>query len=274
MHVEIDHRTVYTYEQPARYGVQEFRLTPHSFPGQRIVSWSVEAPGMQGAARYVDAWGNTVHLVNQMRERAELTIRVSGIVETSDKGGIVGYLRHEPPARIFLRDTDLTRADDAIKDMAAHLLQSDDSVAMCHALMGAIADHMRFDTGATDSGTAAPQAFASGKGVCQDFAHVFIAACRSMGVPARYVTGYLFLPDEPEHSDAHHAWAEAEIKGLGWVGFDPANRICPDDRYVRLACGPDAESAAPVRGLRRGAGEETLKVAVSVTPAPQNQSQQ
>jgi transglutaminase-like putative cysteine protease len=276
MHIEIDHQTVYTYEHPAKYGVQEFRLTPHSFAGQRIVSWSIEAPGMEGAARYADAWGNIVHLVNQARERSNLTIRVRGIVETTEKGGIVGYLEREPSARIFLRETTLTRANGAIADMASQLLRSDDSVAMCHALMAAIAAHMRYDTNATHSGTSAAQAFANGSGVCQDFAHVFIAACRTIGVPARYVTGYLFLPGEPDHSDAHHAWAEAEIKGLGWVGFDPANSICPDERYVRLACGPDAESAAPVRGLRRGAGEESLKVAVSVSrpPAPQTQSQQ
>jgi transglutaminase-like putative cysteine protease len=273
MHIEIDHKTVYTYEHPARYGVQEFRLTPVSWPGQSIRSWSIEAPGIQGAASYIDAWGNTVHLVNQMRERAELTIRVRGIVDTSDTGGIVGHLRHEQSPRIFLRETALSAADEAIRHLASQLLQSDDGVAMCHALMRSISDHMRYDTRSTHSGTSAARAFGDRSGVCQDFAHVFIAACRSMGLPSRYVTGYLFLPDEPEHSDAHHAWAETFIKGLGWVGFDPANGICPDERYVRLACGPDAEQAAPVRGLRRGSGQESLTVAVSVTAPPSGETQ-
>ncbi|HSO47974.1 MAG TPA: transglutaminase family protein [Rhizobiaceae bacterium] len=278
MHIEIDHKTVYSYEHPAKYGVQEFRLTPVSFPGQKVISWVVEAPGIHGAASYIDAFGNTVHLVNQVRERSELTVRVHGIIETSETGGIVGHLRHEPSSRIFLRETELTKTDGAIEAMAAQLLQSDDMVAMCHALMQAISGQMRYDTSTSDSATTAAQAFAKRSGVCQDFTHVFIAACRSMGLPARYVTGYLFLPDEPDHSDAHHAWAEVLIKGLGWVGFDPTNAICPDERYVRLACGPDATQAAPVRGLRRGPGEESLKVSVSVTkpeaPQTQGQSQQ
>jgi transglutaminase-like putative cysteine protease len=106
--------------------------------------------------------------------------------------------------------------------------------------------------------------------VCQDFSHVFIAACRQLALPSRYVTGYLYMPAGQATSEAHHAWAETEIPGLGWVGFDPANGICPDARYVRLACGPEATLAAPLRGLRRGAGEERLSVSVSVQASAQS----
>jgi transglutaminase-like putative cysteine protease len=274
MRIEIDHETIYTYEHPAKYGVQEFRLTPVTCASQTVLSWMIDAPGINGAAQFPDAWGNTVHLVNQVSERSQLPIRVRGVVETKDTGGIIGNLSHEPASRIFLRETDLTKPGEAITDMAKGLPMKGDTVTVCHTLMGAIAERMRFDTRSTDSQTTASQSFTSGSGVCQDFAHVFIAACRVLGLPARYVTGYLFLPDEPDHSDAHHAWAEAQIKGLGWVGFDPANAICPDARYVRLASGPDASYAAPVRGLRRGPGEESLKVVVSVTQAtPQTPAQ-
>jgi transglutaminase-like putative cysteine protease len=199
---------------------------------------------------------------------------VRGVIDTRDTGGIIGTLSHEPASRIFLRETDLTKPGEAITAMAKGLPMKGDTVALCHTLMAAIGESMRFDTRSTDSQTTASQSFGNGSGVCQDFTHVFIAACRVLGLPSRYVTGYLFLPDEPDHSDAHHAWAETEIKGLGWVGFDPANAICPDARYVRLASGPDASYAAPVRGLRRGAGEESLKVAVSVTQAPSQANSQ
>jgi transglutaminase-like putative cysteine protease len=90
-----------------------------------------------------------------------------------------------------------------------------------------------------------------------------LLAARVLGVPARYVNGY-FLTETDEPSEAHHAWAEAYIEGLGWLGFDPANGICPTDHYVRLACGLDAGSAAPIRGTRRGGTDEVLDVLVEV----------
>ena len=117
--------------------------------------------------------------------------------------------------------------------------------------------------GATNTHTSAAEALADGKGVCQDHAHIFIAAARTLGIPARYITGYLVL-SEQDTSDAHHAWAEAWIESLGWVGFDAANRVCPTDRYVRLACGLDASYAAPVIGTRRGGSTEKLDVSVEV----------
>jgi len=270
MRIEIDHNTVYAYEHPARYGVQEFRMTPKSFAAQQVLTWSIEAPGFDHAASFLDAWGNTVQLVNQSQERSDLPIRVRGTVETTDRGGIVGRLPHEPQARIFLRSTDLTRPDEAISAMTGGVRQVADKVELCHLLMRAIAERMNFNTDTTHAGTTAAQAFASKSGVCQDFAHVFIAGCRLLGMPARYVTGYLFMQGNELHADAHHAWAETAIADLGWVGFDPANGICPDARYVRLACGPDATYAGPVRGLRRGPGDETLTVSVSVSAAAQS----
>ena len=104
--------------------------------------------------------------------------------------------------------------------------------------------------------TSAAEALKAGRGVCQDHAHVFISAARLMGVPARYVNGY-FVTGGESASEAQHAWAEACIDGLGWLGFDPANQVCPTERYVRLACGLDAASAAPItrqppRRRRRG----------------------
>jgi transglutaminase-like putative cysteine protease len=137
---------------------------------------------------------------------------------------------------------------------------------------------MRFDVNATDTGTSAIEAFAHGHGVCQDFAHVFIAAARHLGHPARYVGGYLFQPHLVQRQaqgasgqvqtaapqDAGHAWAEALVPNLGWVGFDPANGVSPTDAYVRVAVGLDYLGAAPVRGTRYGGTGESLSVRVVV----------
>ena len=112
-----------------------------------------------------------------------------------------------------------------------------------------------YEVGVTNTHTTAADALKDGRGVCQDHAHVFISAARSLGIPARYVSGYLLAGTGDEPSDANHAWAEAWLDGLGWVGFDPANGVCPTDRYVRLASGLDAAFAAPIRGTRRGGGK-------------------
>ena len=125
--------------------------------------------------------------------------------------------------------------------------------------MGAIRDRLRFDVNATDTGTSAIDAFSHGHGVCQDFAHVFIAAARHLGIPARYVGGYLYRADRPDGQEAGHAWAEALVDDLGWVGFDPANDISPTEAYVRVAMGLDYLGAAPVRGTRYGGAGETSR---------------
>ena len=121
--------------------------------------------------------------------------------------------------------------------------------------------------------TTAEEAVANGKGVCQDHAHIFIAAARAADIPARYVSGYLMMNDRVEQ-DATHAWAEAHIDGLGWVGFDIANGISPDPRYVRVATGRDYRDAAPVTGISFGQSKQLLTVNVEVEEqGGQSQSQ-
>jgi len=264
MQVTIEHTTHYSYAEPARQAVQELRLTPQDTRSQKVLGWKIEMPGIAGAPSWRDAWGNIVHLTAQHGEHSELTIRVTGQVLTTNTDGIIGNLPHAPSPRIFTRATPLTASDRAIETLAAGFRgRHRDQIALYHALMGSIAERMRFDAGSTDAATSAAEALKAGHGVCQDFAHIFIAVCRRLDMPARYVTGYLVLKGGGE-ADAHHAWVEADVAGLGWVGFDPVNGICPDERYVRLACGLDADSAAPVRGVRRGSGGDRMAVRVSV----------
>jgi transglutaminase-like putative cysteine protease len=146
----------------------------------------------------------------------------------------------------------------------AHRADADAGIARLHALMHGVRDRMAYRAGTTDSQTSAAEALASGVGVCQDHAHLFIAAARALDVPARYVGGYLWTGDDDAEYEASHAWAEAYVDDLGWVGFDPANRLCPTENYIRVGIGLDYWTAAPVRGIRRGVADEALSVRVQV----------
>jgi transglutaminase-like putative cysteine protease len=260
MLISIRHLTTYRYAEPVNYTIQSLRLTPASFTGQRVIDWSVQTPGSGAAPQFEDGFGNIVHLLTINVPHQEVVIEAGGTVETKDTNGVVAGLKHTIPPRVFLKETARTEPDDAIRELARDA-QGVDRLGRLHALAGGVRDRVDYVPGITDAHTGAAEALADGKGVCQDHAHIFIAAARTIGVPARYVTGYLVTGDT---ADAHHAWAEAWVEGLGWVGFDIANRICPTERHVRLACGLDAGYAAPINGSRKGGAEEKLDVAVVV----------
>jgi transglutaminase-like putative cysteine protease len=132
-----------------------------------------------------------------------------------------------------------------------------------HRLSAGILEDVSYEKGFTDAGTGAEEAVVAGHGVCQDHAHIFIACARALNVPARYVSGYLMMTEQVEQ-EASHAWAEAFVDGLGWVGFDVSNGISPDQRYVRVASGRDYGEAAPVTGIRYGAHDEAMHVSLAV----------
>lgn len=267
MLIRIAHETRYAHEFASAYSIQQLLLTPSDNKGLKVHEWSIDAPGIKGAARFRDGFGNVAHLVNQTVPAQEFAIRAQGLVETTDVSGVVGRFDFDPPVAIFRRQTALTRPDGAIESLAKKA--GDGAVATLdfgHALMDLIGEAMSFDADKTESNTSAAEALGLGHGVCQDFAHIFIGAARAAGVPARYTTGYLLLGDGAA-SDAIHAWAELHVADLGWVGFDPLNRICPTEHHVRLASALDAAGAAPIRGIRRGAGTDELTVAVDVSEA-------
>jgi transglutaminase-like putative cysteine protease len=269
MLISVRHITRYDYAEPVSYAIQSLRLTPAPFKGHRIVDWRVHVAGAGQPLQFRDGFGNLVHLIT-VGPHQNLSIEASGTVETADSHGVVDGLADPSPPRIYLRETPQTRPEPAIGELARCVAASD-RLDRLHALAAAIRDGVDYMPGITDAHTNAAEALAAGKGVCQDHAHIFIAAARSLGIPSRYVTGYLLLED-PAAATAHHAWAEAWVEGLGWVGFDIANRICPTDRYVRLAAGLDAKGAAPISGSRRGG--ETEKLAVSVEVRRQTLAQQ
>ena len=134
---------------------------------------------------------------------------------------------------------------------------------MLHELSRMTLDRVAYEIGSTDPNTTAEESYAAKSGVCQDHAHIFIGAARALDIPARYVSGYLMMNDRIEQ-EATHAWAEAYVDGLGWVGFDISNGISPDERYVRVATGRDYRDASPVAGISFGNTSQVLEVDVAV----------
>jgi transglutaminase-like putative cysteine protease len=198
-----------------------------------------------------------------------LSVHVEGEVDTDDTNGVIkGAIERFPPA-LFLRETSLTAPDAALRAFAA-AAKADakpDALSVLHALLTAVHSVMMFDTDPTHAATTAQESFAIKRGVCQDLTHIFICCARSLGIPARYVSGYFYRADGVIDQNAGHAWAEAYVDGLGWVAFDAANKISATDAHLRVAIGLDYLSAAPIRGTRYGGGDEALTVSVRVNQA-------
>jgi len=267
MDIPIDHKTTYGFDTASMHSIQTLRVTPQAFAGQRIGRWMVTGNGRRDLPEIEDAFGNVIHTLTTSEPHEGVTVMVSGVVSTIDTSGVVKGLTETMPAAVYLRDTNLTKPDDAIRDLAGTALK--DPLETAHQLMSAVRTAVNYRTGATDIATSAIQALAAGEGVCQDHAHVMIACARVLGIPARYISGYLASADGGQVHEASHAWAEMRVEGLGWVGFDAANNVCPTDCYVRVAHGLDYQGAAPVIGMRRGIGTDILTVNVEVAPVAQ-----
>lgn len=271
MRLSVRYETSYRYSEQTRRVIQLLRLTPHSFPGQNVLDWRIDVGVDARLRERRDGYGNIIHMLYIDRPVQELTVAVSGKVMTEDRAGVVEGLPGDLPPAVFLRPTPLTQPGRALTELAAALdAQGGAPLDKLHRLTSAIHTRMTFDTGKTVPDTTALEALTAGHGVCQDFAHIFIVVARSIGIPARYVSGHLFRRDGAMLQEAGHAWAEAWLEHLGWVAFDPSNGICADDAYIRVASGLDYRDAAPFAGARRGGGSEELSVKVQVR---QNRSQ-
>jgi transglutaminase-like putative cysteine protease len=262
MRLKITHRTEYTYDQPVPYALQRLRLVPQSGPTQKVVHWSLSVEGATEEVRFADQFGNDTRLVSISGARREIAIVAQGEVDTLDTAGVTGPHRGFAPLWLFAPPTPLTQPGEGIAALAAELDQAPD-VERLHALMVLVRRRVEFEPGATGTDTPAEEALKQGRGVCQDHAHIFASAARLLGYPARYISGYLLLEGTTDQV-ASHAWAEAHVAGLGWVGFDAANGISPDTRYMRLATGRDYRDAMPVSGIILGIANERLAVQITV----------
>ena len=271
MRIRISHLTNYRYETPATSMIQMLRLTPRNHDGQYLTRWRIDVSTDCRLDQHEDAFGNITHAFTAQGPLGELTILVEGEVETRDTQGVMrGTVERFPPS-LYLRETALTSPDADIAGFAAASRDAvgGDVLKLLHGMLERLHDDMTYDTDPTHSATSAAEAFALKRGVCQDFTHVFIAASRSLGVPARYVGGYFHREDGVREQDAGHAWAEAFVPELGWVAFDSANGICATDAHVRVAVGLDYLGAVPLRGTRYGGAGEVLSVKVRVAQAAQ-----
>jgi len=267
MRVAINHETVYRYHAPANYSIQYLRLTPLSGPNQRVISWKLSTPG--NLRSWTDGYGNHSHVLVVDEPHEEIRITAMGEVELADSGSPL-LSEHDPlPPDIFLRSTRLTEADERIRSFAdgfrprviANARRGLDN------LMAGIRDTVDYRPGITHAATSARQALDAKAGVCQDHAHLFVSCCRSLGLPSRYVSGYLCTDDVGDDRMASHAWAETWVEGAGWLSYDVANRMSNAKAHVRVAIGLDYLDAAPVRGVRKGGGNEELDVEVKVGDA-------
>ena len=263
MQLSIRHSTRYDYDQPVDYALQKVRLSPVSSEMQTVADWQIEIEGGRIETSYSDHYGNHVDLVSADIGTKALTITAHGTVSTRDMAGVLGQVYGRAPLWHFQQKTTQTEPGERIRDLAAVLAGAQEVLSGLHDLSAAILAAVPYETGHTHPATTAEEAIGIGHGVCQDHAHIFIAAAREAGLPARYVSGYLMMDDRVDQ-EASHAWAEVHVDDLGWVGFDVSNGVSPDERYVRIATGRDAGDAAPVSGLRHGSADESLIVSLQV----------
>jgi transglutaminase-like putative cysteine protease len=272
MRICVAHETVYHYDPPCTGVIQTLRLTPRNHTGQYVVSWRIDVSADCRLEPHEDAFGNITHAFSVAGPVGELRLLVEGEVETQDTAGVVqGAVERFQPA-LFLRETALTHVDKAIRVYAAQFPSppATNRLATLHNLLARLHRDIAFDTQATSAAPSAADALRRGRGISQDLAHIFIAAARALGVPARFVAGYFRGEGEFAQNGsltAGHAWAEAHVPDLGWVGFDPSTGICTTDQHVRVAVGLDYLGAARVRGAHYGGGQEDVAVKLNVSQA-------
>lgn len=264
MRLSVDHRTTYRFTAPQARLTQMLRLIPEDTHDQSVTGWNLHVDCDARMRHGRDGFGNRITMLYVAGPISELEIAVSGEVLTNPSNGIV-HGAHEPlPPLLFLRTTPLTTPDAAITAFAADTRETD-AVARLHALNIAVKRRFALDHGRPIAGRTAIEAFAEGSVSSRDMAQVFIAAARSLGIAARYVSGYSPVCQGKEDGrPAPHGWAEAHVDRLGWVAFDPSTGLSADTAYVRVAVALDSAGAAPVAGSRMGEGEEILDVDLHV----------
>ena len=279
MRLHVAHRTLYRFNAPMRWVTQSHRLTPSTCASQRTLDWSVTAEGAETGGSFVDGAGDLVSTMTLAGPVERVEVLVEGTVETTDTAGILRDHRETVSPRVYLVATPAIEANTALRTLMTDALEGagdDGPLARAHRLAAAVSEAIAYAPGTTHATTTAAETLERGEGVCQDHAHALIALAHAAGMPARYVTGYLLTRGDGGPEEASHAWAELHVPSLGWIGFDAANRCCPDERYVRLGSGRDALEAAPIRGISRGGGTERMDVSVVVSetpPSSQAQSQ-
>lgn len=275
MRIRISHSIAYAYAEPVRQLRQVLRLTPRDHDGQHVMSWRIE-PNVDGRLRSSqDPFGNLVHDFSAEGPIESYTIAINGMVETVDLAGVIRGVAEKVPPAVFMRDTLLTEPSAALRAFAAEAGGKGGSeLSRLHALMETVREQVACVPTGERLGIGAGACLEAGEGIPQDVAHLFMACARSLGAPARYVSGYVAESETLPHAGGAHAWAEAYLPDYGWIGFDCANGLCPIDTHVRVATGLDYADAAPVRGARTGGSGESLLIEVRAQAARSRQQGQ
>lgn len=266
MRLRVTHDTTFSYDAPVIEAYMEMRLRPLDAGGQRCESFRIGTDPAGEVLGYVDRFGNIVRHFDTIAPHDRLV--VSTRTEVSTPVAFVDPQRELSPLDHYdyLQPTAYAPSSPAIRALARGCVVPGDGVATAGAVMAAVHSALAYAPGSTTVKTTAAEALADGRGVCQDFAHLMIAACRELGLPARYVSGYVLSPRRGDTA-ASHAWCDVFIAGRGWVSLDPTHAAAQTDHYVRVAVGRDYADAPPTRGVFKGAGEETMKVDVRVEEA-------
>ena len=263
MWLRVEHTTSYTYDQPVAEAYTELRLRPLADGGQHCSAFRLETdpPGLR-VREYRDHFGNEVLHFDVLEPHDRLEVTAISEVMTPD-AFVHGPRRPSPLERHdFLMPTDYAPLSDWVREFVAGGGGSGAAERACE-LMRAINSRLTYEPGATDVKTRADEALELGRGVCQDFAHILLAACRLEGIPARYVSGYLH-PGVEGGTAASHAWVDAWDDDHGWVSLDPTHDREQNADYVRVAVGRDYADVPPTRGVYRGGASETLDVSVTL----------
>jgi transglutaminase-like putative cysteine protease len=261
MRLLIEHRTSYRFSAPQDRLVQMLRLTPANSHDQTVASWRVDVDCDARLRDGRDGFGNRLTMLYADGPLDGITIAVAGEVLTSHSDGVLHGVEETLPPEMYLRTTPATPPDPAIAAWAAEQGGRDPLDAL-HRLNAGLHGRFRLDRSRPEPGLDAGTAFRRDHATPRDLAQIFTVAARSLGQPARYVTGYALVAGD--HRPAPHGWAEAHVDGIGWIGFDPCSGLSPQEEHVRVAAALDAAGAAPVAGSRLGSGDEALDVDVRV----------
>lgn len=283
MILEIRHSTTFTYSEPVRAILNEVRLHPTETPDQRLLDFRLASEPDASWAAYETA-GGTVHFGTVRGLTSVLTITMNTVVDTHEPRGTrqIEWLTEDLGSGSESRDLEVLRALKSTPKTAlppgaqawVAPVAVQNSACAVRDLLQLVHDAFAYRADVTAVETTAAEFWELRAGVCQDFAHFFAGACRHLGIPARYVSGYLHVPDDDVSSrgaHASHAWVECWLGPAGWVGVDPTNSVFVDERYVPVHCGLDYGEAMPIRGLYQGRASSTLSVEVRVeelTTAP------
>jgi transglutaminase-like putative cysteine protease len=273
MLLTVNHTTNYNYDDNLIGLMQTTKLIPSPYNGLKIIEWDVTRNSEKGGEIFKDAEGNNIINFKSNDSDKIINFTVIGKVETFNTDGIYNSENDKISPLVYLRNTNLTQPNKEILDLASDAkgkFENSETLKIAHSILALVSDQISYVPYTTNTHTTAAEAMSQKKGVCQDQAHIMISAAKALGIPARYVSGYMHKNQNDSKFQATHAWAELYIKDIGWIGFDPTNQCCPDERYIRVSCGLDASFAAPIRGVYYGNSIENLDIHVqTIENSPQ-----